>query len=76
MKLKNKMTLLVLSLLFSAASAQTTERKMNLDEVIELALENHTQLKLSRENIQIAKQQTRIAELQKLPSVTASANAF
>ncbi|MBH1960077.1 MAG: TolC family protein [Flavobacteriia bacterium] len=76
MKLKNKMTLLVLSLLFSAASAQTTERKMILDEVIELALENHTQLKLSRENIQIAKQQTRIAELQKLPSVTASANAF
>ena len=76
MKLKNKMTLLVLSLLFSAASAQTTERKMTLDEVIELALENHTQLKLSRENIQIAKQQTRIAELQKLPSVTASANAF
>lgn len=76
MKLKNKMTLLVLSLLFSAASAQTTERKMTLDEVVQLALENHTQLKLSKENIQIAKQQTRIAELQKLPSVTASANAF
>ena len=36
MKLKNKMTLLVLSLLFSAASAQTTERKMTLDEVIKV----------------------------------------
>ncbi|MBV2165449.1 MAG: TolC family protein [Kaistella sp.] len=77
MILKNKMTLLLaLSLFFSAASAQTAEHKMTLDEVIQLALEKHTQLKLSRENIQIAKQQTKIAELQKLPSVTASANAF
>lgn len=77
MILKNKMTLLLaLSLFFSAASAQTAEHKMTLDKVIQLALEKHTQLKLSRENIQIAKQQTKIAELQKLPSVTASANAF
>lgn len=76
MILKYKMTLLAMALFFSAASAQTSERKMTLDEVIQLALENHTQLKLSKENINIAKQQTKIAELQKLPSVTASANAF
>lgn len=76
MILKYKMTLLAMALFFSAASAQTSERKMTLDEVIQLALQNHTQLKLSKENINIAKQQTKIAELQKLPSVTASANAF
>lgn len=76
MILKYKMTLLAMALFFSATSAQTSERKMTLDEVIQLALENHTQLKLSKENINIAKQQTKIAELQKLPSVTASANAF
>lgn len=76
MILKNKMTLVVLSLFFSTANAQLTERTMTLDEVVRLALENHTQLKLSKENIQIARQQTKIAELQKLPSITASANAF
>ena len=76
MILKNKMTLVVLSLFFSTANAQLTERTMTLEEVVQLALENHTQLKLSKENIQIARQQTKIAELQKLPSITASANAF
>ena len=76
MKMKNRMTLLLMSLFFSTANAQTAERKMSLDEVVQLALENHSQLRLSRENIQIAKQQTKITELQKLPSITASANAF
>lgn len=76
MKLKNRMTLLILSLFFSAAHTQTVERSMTLEEVQQLALENHNQLKLSKENIRIAKQQTKISELQKLPSITASANAF
>ncbi len=76
MTLKNMLTPLVLSLFFSTANAQFTERSMTLDEVVQLALENHTQLQLSKENIQIARQQTKIAELQKLPSINASANAF
>jgi len=76
MKLKNRMTLLLLSLFFFTANAQTLERKISLDEVVQMALENHPQLKLSKENIQIAKQQTKIVELQKLPNITASANAF
>ncbi|MFE3869420.1 TolC family protein [Flavobacterium sp. LS2P90] len=76
MKLKIRMTLLLLGLFFFTANAQTSERKMSLDEVVQKALENHTQLKLSKENIEIAKQQTRIAELQKLPTINASANAF
>lgn len=76
MKLKNRMTLLVLGLFVFTAKAQTSERKMSLDEVVQTALENHTLLKLSKENIHITKQQTRIVELQKLPTITASANAF
>ena len=76
MKLKNRMTLLLLGLFFFNANAQTSEHKMSLDEVVQKALENHTQLKLSKENIQITKQQTRIVELQKLPTINASANAF
>lgn len=70
------MTLLVLGLFFFTANAQTLERKIALEEVVQLALENHLQLKLSNENIQIAKQQVKIVELQKLPTINASANAF
>ena len=76
MTLKNKLTLTVLSLFFSTANAQLTERTLTMEEVVQLALENHTQLQLSKDNIQIARQQTRIAELQKLPSINATANAF
>lgn len=70
------MTLLVLSLFFFTANAQTSERTIALEEVVQLALDNHLQLKLSNENILIAKQQTKIVELQKLPTINASANAF
>ena len=76
MKLKNTLTLLLLSLFFFQATAQTTERTLVLEEVVQMALANHTQLKLSSENILIARQQTKNAALQKLPSITASANAF
>jgi len=76
MKLKNTLTVLLLSLFFFEAAAQTTERTLVLDEVVQMALENHTQLKLSSENILIARQQTKNAALQKLPNITASANAF
>src|SRR5690606_35740410 len=74
MKLKNTLPLLLLSLFFFQATAQTTERTLQLDEVVQMALENHTQLKLSSENILIPRQQTKNAPLQKLPSITASAN--
>lgn len=76
MKLKNKIALLLLGLFFFTANGQTVERKISLDEVVQKALENHIQLKLSKENIAIAKQQTNIVALQKLPTITASANAF
>ncbi|ACU07596.1 Outer membrane protein [Flavobacteriaceae bacterium 3519-10] len=76
MKLKTRTTLLLLSLFFFQVNAQTTERTLMLNEVVQMALENHTQLKLSSQNILIARQQTKTAELQKLPNITASANAF
>lgn len=76
MKMKIRMTLLLLGLFLFTANAQTSRHKLALDEVVQMALENHTQMKLSKENIQIAKQQTRIVELQKLPTINASGNAF
>ncbi len=47
-------------------------KQMTANEVAELALQNHYQLKVSAQNINIAKQQTDITKLQKLPSITAS----
>ncbi len=51
-------------------------KQMTANEVAELALQNHYQLKLSAQNINIAKQQTDITKLQKLPSITASTTQF
>jgi outer membrane protein len=51
-------------------------KQMTANEVAELALQNHYQLKVSAQNINIAKQQTDITKLQKLPTITASTTQF
>ena len=51
-------------------------KQMTANEVAELALQNHYQLKVSAQNINITKQQTNITKLQKLPSVVASTTQF
>ncbi|MDH6253237.1 outer membrane protein [Chryseobacterium sp. H1D6B] len=51
-------------------------KKMTADEVASLALQNHQQLKVAAQNIGIAKQQTDITKLQKLPTITASTSQF
>ena len=51
-------------------------KQMTANEVAELALQNHYQLKVSAQNINIAKQQTDITRLQKLPNITASTTQF
>lgn len=51
-------------------------KQMTANEVAELALQNHYQLKVSAQNINIAKQQNDITKLQKLPSITASTTQF
>lgn len=51
-------------------------KKMTANEIADLAVQNHYQLKVSAQNINIARQQTDITRLQKLPSVTASTTQF
>ncbi|KQT18366.1 hypothetical protein ASG31_06470 [Chryseobacterium sp. Leaf404] len=51
-------------------------KQMTAEEVAQLALQNHYQLKVSAQNIDIAKQQTEITKLQKLPTITASTSQF
>lgn len=51
-------------------------KTMTADEVMQLALTNHQQLKVSAKNVDIAKQQKEIAKLQKLPNITLASNQF
>lgn len=51
-------------------------KQMTAGEVATLAVENHQQLKVSARNIDIAKQNTDIVRLQKLPNITASTSQF
>lgn len=51
-------------------------KQMTANEVAELALQNHYQLKVSAQNVDIAKQQIDITKLQKLPTITASTSQF
>ncbi|WP_312398096.1 TolC family protein [Chryseobacterium sp.] len=51
-------------------------KQMTANEVAELAVQNHQQLKVSAQNINIAKQNTNVTKLQKLPTITASTSQF
>lgn len=51
-------------------------KQMTANEVAELALQNHQQLKVSAQNIDIAKQNTNVVKLQKLPNIAASTSQF
>ena len=51
-------------------------KQMTANEVAGLAVQNHQQLKVSAQNIDIAKQNTNVAKLQKLPNITASVSQF
>lgn len=71
-----KTVLSVLIGLFPALFFSQEIKQMTANEVAELALQNHYQLKVSSQNINIAKQQTDITKLQKLPSIVASTTQF
>lgn len=62
--------------IFPALFFSQERKQMTANEVAELALQNHQQLKVSAQNIDIAKQQTDITKLQKLPAITANTSQF
>lgn len=74
---KNVKTALSLVIaLFPALFFSQEIKQMTANEVAELAVQNHQQLKVSAQNIDIAKQNTNVAKLQKLPTITASTSQF
>jgi len=64
---------LLLSTTFSYA--QEKKAQLSVEEIIELALANHQQLKISIQTKEIAKQQTQVSRLQQLPTIGLSATA-
>ncbi|EFK35402.1 type I secretion outer membrane protein, TolC family [Chryseobacterium gleum] len=73
-KIKTALSLLIAA--FPALFFSQQIKQMTAGEVAELAVQNHQQLKVSAQNIDIAKQNTNVAKLQKLPSITASTSQF
>ena len=68
--------LTVFSIFLSCGSVfGQTQKELNISQAINLALENHQQLKISSVSKEIAEQQTKVAKLQQLPNATASATA-
>jgi outer membrane protein TolC len=71
-----KTALSLVIMIFPALFFSQEIRQMTANDVAELAVQNHQQLKVSAQNIHIAKQNTNIAKLQKLPTITASMSQF
>lgn len=62
--------------LFPALFFSQQIKQMTAGEVADMAVNNHQQLKVAAQNIDIAKQNTNVAKLQKLPNITASTSQF
>ncbi|WP_288460409.1 TolC family protein [uncultured Chryseobacterium sp.] len=62
--------------LFPALFFSQEIKQLTADEVAELAVQNHQQLKVSAQNIDIARQNTEVVKLQKLPNIMASTSQF
>lgn len=70
-------TATVIALFFWGYISKAQETNpLTIDDAVSLALENHPQLALSQKKIEIAKQNTTIGKLQKLPSISASTSQF
>ncbi len=73
-KIKTALSFLIAA--FPALFFSQQIRQMTAGEVAELAVHNHQQLKVSTQNIDIAKQNINVVKLQKLPTITASTSQF
>lgn len=68
--------LLLATVFLLSLNAVAQQREMTAEEVVSLALANHPQLAVAQKKIKVASQNTEVAKLQKLPSLTASTSQF
>ncbi|WP_100077298.1 TolC family protein [Chryseobacterium camelliae] len=71
-----KTALSIMAAVFPALFFSQEIRQMTAEEAAQLAVQNHQQLKVSAQNINIARQNTEVVKLQKLPTITASTSQF
>lgn len=82
MKLKKRkwfvtaICLLSIPVAVCSQESDSVRYRLSLNEAIEMGLQNHQQLKISKANVAVQEQQVEVSKLQQLPSVTFSANAF
>ncbi len=69
-------TLLLAGALSLPMASWAQERELTASEVISYALENHPQLAVSQKKMEVSRQNTEVAKLQKLPTLTASTSQF
>ncbi len=69
-------TLLLAGALSLPMASWAQERELTASEVISYALENHPQLAVSQKKMEVSRQNTEVANLQKLPTLTASTSQF
>jgi outer membrane protein len=77
--MKKKFTFIVLVISFGSfflRAQEITNKELNLEEVIKMAMENHPQLKISQANYEISEQQVKVAKLQQLPNASISASGY
>jgi len=69
--------LLIYLICISSAQAQNSPRKkLNIEELFSLTVQNNANLQVAKANIGIAEQQTAVTKLQQLPTLEAAANAM
>ena len=71
-----KIASLLITFFWTGNSQAQEVRELTIKEATTLALQNHPQLAVSAKAIEISKQNTEVAKLQKLPSITASTSQF
>ena len=77
----NYIRCLIFSIILLSSSAvgfsqELTPYKLSIEDAVEMGLQNHQQLKIARSNVSTSEQQVKVAQLELLPSINFSANAF
>ncbi len=77
--MKRKSLVIVITLIvcsFYANAQELITRELSLNDAINMAMQNHQQLKISQANLEVSEQQVKVAKLQQLPNASISASGY
>ena len=79
MKTLKKLSILVMVCFFTVAPGVLCAqqiRRINVEELVELAIKNHPKLKISEAGVEMAKQQVTLTKLQQLPTIKSNTDGY